>query len=424
MTIHYNGPRRHDPSFQLQQKMSLQADPYDRIRQLEEEVQQLKSKIQEKNVKREKIEQISAEVKDDNPYSRLMALSSMGIVKNYEKIRDFTVAVVGLGGVGAVVCEMLTRCGIGKLILFDFDTVSLANMNRLFFTPDQVGMSKVDASKQTLSEINPDVVFETCSYNITSLDNFDSFMNTINTGNLRTGQKVDLVLSCVDNFEARVAINRACNDLNIRWMESGVSEDAVSGHIQFMVPGLTACYECAPPLVVASGVKQVKREGVCAASLPTTMGITAGLLVQSVLKYLLRFGKISYYLGYSAMTDYFPTMKVRPNPTCSNSMCVKRQEEIQKLKEQGLLDLDLDEKEEQIEDEKKIVHEENSWGIEIVEDEVDEQVDFHHHGHKHEKLTEGLEYQYEKEHKHVHEDDLVNVEGQDLDELMKQLNEL
>ena len=37
------------------------------------------------------------------------------------------------GGVGSVTAEMLTRCGIGKLILFDYDKVELANMNRLFF---------------------------------------------------------------------------------------------------------------------------------------------------------------------------------------------------------------------------------------------------------------------------------------------------
>ncbi|MBA0744148.1 hypothetical protein Gotri_027853, partial [Gossypium trilobum] len=53
---------------------------------------------------------------------------------------------------------------------------------------------------------------------------------------------------------------------------TGVSEDAVSGHIQLLIPGETACFACAPPLVVASGVDErtLKREGVCAASLPTT----------------------------------------------------------------------------------------------------------------------------------------------------------
>ena len=38
----------------------------------------------------------------------------------------------------SVAAEMLTRCGIGKLILFDYDKVELSNMNRLFFRPDQV----------------------------------------------------------------------------------------------------------------------------------------------------------------------------------------------------------------------------------------------------------------------------------------------
>jgi ubiquitin-like modifier-activating enzyme 5 len=82
---------------------------------------------------RTKIAQMSSEVVDSNPYSRLMALKRMGIVDNYEKIRELSVAVVGVGGVGSVTAEMLTRCGIGKLILFDYDKVELANMNRLFF---------------------------------------------------------------------------------------------------------------------------------------------------------------------------------------------------------------------------------------------------------------------------------------------------
>jgi ubiquitin-like modifier-activating enzyme 5 len=89
-----------------------------------------------------------------------MALQRMGIVDNYERIREFSVAIVGIGGVGSVAAEMLTRCGIGRLLLYDYDTVELANMNRLFFRPDQVGMTKTDAAVQTLAEINPDVVLE------------------------------------------------------------------------------------------------------------------------------------------------------------------------------------------------------------------------------------------------------------------------
>ena len=39
---------------------------------------------------------------------------------------------------GSVAAEMLTRCGIGRLLLYDYDKVELANMNRLFFRPEQV----------------------------------------------------------------------------------------------------------------------------------------------------------------------------------------------------------------------------------------------------------------------------------------------
>lgn len=48
-----------------------------------------------------------------------MALKRMGVVDNYEAIRDKTILIVGLGGVGSVAAEMLTRCGIGKLIMYD-----------------------------------------------------------------------------------------------------------------------------------------------------------------------------------------------------------------------------------------------------------------------------------------------------------------
>lgn len=310
---------------------------------------------------RGKIEKMSAEVVDSNPYSRLMALKRMGIVEDYEKIRSFAVAVVGVGGVGSVTAEMLTRCGIGKLLLFDYDKVELANMNRLFFQPHQAGLSKVEAAEHTLRNINPDVVFETHNYNITTMDNFTHLMDRVSNGGLEEGKPVNLVLSCVDNFEARMAINTACNELGQIWMESGVSENAVSGHIQLIIPGETACFACAPPLVVAANIdeKTLKKDGVCAASLPTTMGVVAGILVQNVLKYLLGFGTVSHYLGYNAMLDFFPTMAMKANPQCDDKHCRRQQEEYKKKEAERP-------KQEAVQEEEEIVHEENEWGIELV----------------------------------------------------------
>uniref|UniRef100_A0AC35TX16 ThiF domain-containing protein n=1 Tax=Rhabditophanes sp. KR3021 TaxID=114890 RepID=A0AC35TX16_9BILA len=314
-------------------------------------------------VGRQKIEKMSGEVVDSNPYSRLIALQKMGIVKNYAQIRNQTVCIIGIGGVGSVVAEMLTRCGIGKLILFDYDTVELANMNRLFYQPHQNGLSKVDAAKNTLIHINPDVEIECHNMNITTLDNFNIFVDRILHGGINE-KKVDLVLSCVDNFEARMTINTACNENNQIWMESGVSENAVSGHIQYIRPGQTACFGCLPPLVVAANIdeKTLKREGVCAASLPTTMGIIAGLLVQNTLKYLLEFGKVSWYVGYNALVDFFPREEMFPNPTCDDRHCIARQRDYQESKK-----LEPQTEVEVVED-TPIIHEENDWGISLVDE--------------------------------------------------------
>lgn len=46
-----------------------------------------------------------------------------------------------------------------------------------------------------------------------------------------------------------MAVNRACNELSQTWFESGVSENAVSGHIQFLIPGETACFDVSSKIV-------------------------------------------------------------------------------------------------------------------------------------------------------------------------------
>lgn len=376
---------------------------------------------------RPNITEMSAHVAADNPYSRLMALKRMGIVNNYEQIREKTVIIVGVGGVGSVAGEMLTRCGIGKLILFDYDQVELSNMNRLFFRPEQSGLSKVSAAVSTLTAINPDVRFESYNYDVTSVDNFDHFLGCISGGDLQ-GSAVDLVLSCVDNFAARNAINVACNELGQTWMESGVSEDAVSGHIQLIIPGKLACFSCAPPLVVASEIDErtLKRDGVCAASLPTTMGIVAGLLVQNTLKYLLGFGSVSEYLGYSALTDFFPSMTLRPNPLCSDPMCISRQREaIERLRAEAGDKLQLSEEAGDTGDRHtEEIHPENEWGISLVEEDAKGGGNFERGGSN--VLSKGVRHEYEENgaRGEVPEQDKVQTDGADLSNLMAQLKEL
>uniref|UniRef100_A0A3B4CP21 Ubiquitin-like modifier-activating enzyme 5 n=1 Tax=Pygocentrus nattereri TaxID=42514 RepID=A0A3B4CP21_PYGNA len=386
-----------------------------RVRELENELIKCKQRrsSEEQVHARAKIEKMSAEVVDSNPYSRLMALKRMGIVDNYEKIRSFAVAVVGVGGVGSVTAEMLTRCGIGKLLLFDYDKVELANMNRLFFQPHQAGLSKVEAAENTLR-----LILVTTDLFLSSLCSHLPFICDFSNGGLEEGKPVDLVLSCVDNFEARMAINTACNELGQVWMESGVSENAVSGHIQLIIPGETACFACAPPLVVAASIdeKTLKKDGVCAASLPTTMGVVAGILVQNVLKYLLGFGSVSYYLGYNAMQDFFPTMAMKANPQCDDQHCRRQQEEYKsKVTEHP--------KQEAVEEEVVVVvHEENEWGIEVVSEVTEAELQAASGPEP--DLPEGITVAYTIPEKEETSGQTVEETDQSLEDLMAQMRKM
>ena len=78
-----------------------------------------------------------------------------------------------------------------QLLLFDYDKVELANMNRLFYQAHHAGLSKVEAAARTLVSINPDVAIECHNYNITTVDNFDHFMGRIRSVNVETGWRVE-----------------------------------------------------------------------------------------------------------------------------------------------------------------------------------------------------------------------------------------
>ncbi len=88
-----------------------------------------------------------------NPWTRTQQLLGDEAMK---KLSNATVAIFGIGGVGGMVAEALVRSGIGNLVLIDHDVVSMSNLNRqVFATTKTVGMNKVDAARERLCAINP-----------------------------------------------------------------------------------------------------------------------------------------------------------------------------------------------------------------------------------------------------------------------------
>jgi len=78
-----------------------------------------------------------------------------------DRLARSTVTVFGLGGVGAAAAVALIRCGVGRLIVTDFDTVQESNLNRLVFGfTDTIGKEKVAVLRETATQINPAVIIE------------------------------------------------------------------------------------------------------------------------------------------------------------------------------------------------------------------------------------------------------------------------
>lgn len=80
--------------------------------------------------------------------------------KNVEKLQKTKVGIAGAGGLGSNCAANLVRAGFGKLKIIDFDLVETGNLDRQFYFADQVGMYKVEALRQNLLRINPDVRIE------------------------------------------------------------------------------------------------------------------------------------------------------------------------------------------------------------------------------------------------------------------------
>lgn len=91
----------------------------------------------------------------DEQFSRTALLLGNDAIARLQHAR---VAVFGLGGVGGYVAEALARGGIGQLDLVDNDSVSLSNINRqLLATHSTIGLSKVEAARRRVLDINPNV---------------------------------------------------------------------------------------------------------------------------------------------------------------------------------------------------------------------------------------------------------------------------
>ena len=88
------------------------------------------------------------------------ALSARHTPEVHNTIKKAKIGIAGLGGLGSNVAVMLVRAGVSHLVVADFDTVDITNINRQNYYLDQIGTSKVDATEELLKRINPYIIIE------------------------------------------------------------------------------------------------------------------------------------------------------------------------------------------------------------------------------------------------------------------------
>jgi tRNA threonylcarbamoyladenosine dehydratase len=122
-----------------------------------------------------------------------------------EKLKNSTVAVFGIGGVGTYAVEGLARCGVGKLVLIDDDNICLTNINRqLHATTKTIGKSKVETMAERIREINPKAEVVT----------YQEFYNEETVEKLISAD-YDYVIDAIDTVSGKIDMVVRCNEMGI-----------------------------------------------------------------------------------------------------------------------------------------------------------------------------------------------------------------
>lgn len=112
-----------------------------------------------------------------------------------ECLRQASVAVVGLGGVGGYAAEAIARAGARRIVLVDFDLVQGSNINRqLIATTETIGISKAELFRGRISSIDPEIEIVAC----------EVFADATNYAEVLSG--VDYLIDAIDSLEAKIGL--------------------------------------------------------------------------------------------------------------------------------------------------------------------------------------------------------------------------
>lgn len=168
-------------------------------------------------------------------YSRHLLLEEIGI-EGQRRIGRGRVLLVGAGGLGSPAAIYLVAAGVGRLVLYDGDTVDLTNLQRqIAHTTARIGQPKAASAALTLAALNPDVQIEAHARRIGAAEL------------ARVLPGIDVVLDCSDNRATRYAVNRACVQARVPLVSGSASGFAGQLAVMDLRDAACGCYACLFP---------------------------------------------------------------------------------------------------------------------------------------------------------------------------------
>ncbi len=178
------------------------------------------------------------------------------------RLKNSTVLVSRIGGVGGSVAMQLAAAGIGRLVLAHAGDVRLNDLNRqLLMTTDGIGWPRVESAVRRLRELNPHVEIETVAENV----------NESNAAELVS--RCDVVVSAAPLFAERLLMNREAVRQQKPLVDSAMYE--LEGRLTTIIPGRTPCLSCLYP----EPPPNWKREFPVFAAVSSTVGSLAAMEV-------------------------------------------------------------------------------------------------------------------------------------------------
>jgi len=234
-------------------------------------------------------------------YSRQIMMQEIG-VEGQQKLAKTSVLVVGCGGLGSPVLYYLTAMGIGHIGLCDGDTVSPPNLNRqILFTMEDIGKPKAEIAKERLTALKPDLKATV----------YAQFMDKKLADEIIP--MYDIVVDCLDNFEARFILNDVCIKAKKPLIHAGIGE--FYGQLMTIIPGKTPCLRCLFPNGIKE--KQEKSSPALFGVVGTTPGMLGTMQAIEVMKYVL--GMQSYTEGMlvvDTLNQTIEKVEIKPNRKC------------------------------------------------------------------------------------------------------------